>query len=265
MKEKEKDKRVIKNWRPISLINVDAKIISKVLAKRLEKVLPNLIHPSQNAFVKGRSIFDAIRTIDDIVDYTKWNSWSGFMITIDFEKAFDTLDLQFLIRALHKFNFGPSFIQWMRVLYKNASSCVINNGFTTGPFLLGRGARQGIPLSPYLFILALETLAIKIREDCNIQGLKIGEEMIKLSLFADDMTCVLKDKTKLFRILNSFGECSALKVNDEKRTEIMPLGDNILQEKDFPTHSICNLGDIFWGYILVMMKDKGTTLTLVKL
>ena len=110
IEKKGKDKRLIKNWRTISLINVDAKIISKILAKRLEKVLPNLIHPNQNAFVKGRSIFDAIRTIDDIVDYTKRNSWSGILIAIDFEKAFDTLDLQFLIRTLHKFNFGPSFI-----------------------------------------------------------------------------------------------------------------------------------------------------------
>ena len=145
------------------------------------------------------------------MDYTKRNSWSGFLIAIDFEKAFDTLDFQFLIRISHIFNFCPSFIQWMRVLYKNASSCVLNNGFTTGPFLLGRGVRQGDPLSPYLFILALETLAIKIREDCNVQGLKIGEEMIKLSLFADDTTSVIKDKTcytNLFRVLNSFGECS---------------------------------------------------------
>ena len=86
IEKKGKGKRLIKNWRPMSLINVDAKIISKVLAKRLEKVLPNLIHPNQNAFVKGRSIFDAIRTIDDIVDYTKRNSWSGILISIDFEK-----------------------------------------------------------------------------------------------------------------------------------------------------------------------------------
>ena len=85
------------------------KLFLKVLAKRLEKVLPNLIHASQNAFVKGRSIFNAITTIDDIVDYTKRNSWSGFMIAIDFAKAFDTLDFQFLIRTLHKLNFGPSF------------------------------------------------------------------------------------------------------------------------------------------------------------
>ena len=70
----------------------------------------------------------------------------------------------------------------MRVLYKNAPSCVMNNGFTTGPFPLGRGVRQGDPLSPYLFILALETLAIKIRQGSSVQGLKIGEEMIKLSI-----------------------------------------------------------------------------------
>ena len=146
MKKKGKDKRLIKNWRPISLINVDAKIISKVLANRLENVLPKLIHPNQNAFVKGRSIFDAVRTIDDILDYTKGNSWSGMLVAVDFEEAFDTLNFQFLLRTLHKFNFGPSFIQWIRVLYKNTSSCVMNNGFMTALFPLGRGVRQGDPL-----------------------------------------------------------------------------------------------------------------------
>ena len=188
IEKKGKDKRMIKNWRPISLINVDAKIISKVLAKRLEKVLPFIIHANQNAFVKGRSIFDAIRTIDDMIDYTKRNNLSGFFIAIDFEKAFDTLNFNFLIRTLHKFNFGSSFIHWIRVLYSNVSSCVMNNGFTTAPFMLGRGVRQGDPLSPYLFIIALEILAERIRSDSKIQGFRIGEEMVKLSLFADDMT-----------------------------------------------------------------------------
>lgn len=76
---------MIKNWHPISLINVEAKIISKVLAKRLEKVLPPIIHSNQNALVKGRSFLDAVRTIDDMVDYTKRNSLSGLLIAIDFE------------------------------------------------------------------------------------------------------------------------------------------------------------------------------------
>ena len=78
-------------------------------------------------------------------------------------------------------------------MYNKASSCVINNGFTSGPFSLSRGVRQGDPLSPYLFILALEILAIKITDDNNIQGIRIGEKIVKLTLFVDDMTCVIKD------------------------------------------------------------------------
>ena len=253
VEKKGKDKRMIKNWRPISLINVDAKIASKTLGKRLEKVLPEIIHSNQNAFVKGRSIFDAIRTIDDVMEYTKEKDLSGILVAIDFEKAFDTLNFNFLIRALHKFNFGPSFIQWIRILYKNISSCVMNNGFTTAPFTLSRGVRQGDPLSPYLFIIALETLAIKIRNDDSIKGFNIGEETTKLSLFADDMTCFLRDKeshTSLFAILESFGSCSGLRVNHEK-TEIIALGSTILHEKDFNDHKICGIIKIlgiYFGY-----------------
>ena len=253
IEKKGRDKRLIKNWRPISLINVDAKIISKVLAKRLEKVLPSIIHFNQNAFVKNRSIFDALRTIEDVVDYTKRNSLSGILIAIDFEKAFDTLNFNFLIRALHKFNFGPSFIHWIRILYNNVSSAVMNNGFTTGNFALGRGVRQGDPLSPYLFIIALEILAIKIRNDRNIQGFKIGQEILKLSIFADDMTCFLKDISSykaLFDILELFGKCSGLKVNHEK-TEIFPLGNTFLRDTDFPKHNICviiKILGVYFGY-----------------
>ena len=180
IEKKRKDKRMIRNWRPISLINVDAKIASKTLAKRLEKVLPEIIHSNQNVFVKGRSIFDAIRTIDDLMEYTKGKDLPGILVAIDFEKAFDMLNLNFLMRTLHKFNFGPSFIQWIRTLYKNVKSCVMNNGFTTGPFTLSRGVCQDDPLSLYLFIIALETLTIKIRNEDSIKGFKIGGETTKL-------------------------------------------------------------------------------------
>ena len=129
----------------------------------------------------------------------------------------------------------------------------MNNGFTTGPFMLSRGVRQGDLLSPYLFIIALETLAIKIRSDILIKGFKIGGEPTKLSLFADDMTCFLRDKesyTSLFATLESFGSCSGLRVNHEK-TEIFALGSNNLKDKDLNDHKICEtikiLG-VYFGY-----------------
>ena len=86
VEKKGKDKGLIKNWRPISLINVDTKIVSKALAKRQEHNLPDLIHYNQIAYVKGRSIFDAARTIDDVLEYTKQSEQSGILVTIDFEK-----------------------------------------------------------------------------------------------------------------------------------------------------------------------------------
>ena len=227
----------------------------KKIAKRLEKVLLYIIHANQNVFVKGRSIFDALRTIDDVVDYTKCNCLPDILIAIDFEKTLDTLELNFLIRNLHKFNFVPSFIHWIRILYKDLSSAVMNNGFTTGHFPLERGVRQGDPLSPYLFIIAVETLAIRIREDNNIQGFKFGQEILKLSSFVDDRTCFLKDNfssNALFETLELFGECSGLKVNHEK-TEFFALGNSTLQDVDFPKHNICACVNIkilavYFGY-----------------
>jgi len=137
LEKKGKDKRLIKNWCSISLINVDAKIASKTLAKRLDPNLPELIQCSQNAYVKGRSIFDAVGTFGDILEYTKHMKMSGILVAIGFEKAFDSLDHTYLLKVLNVFNFGPSFIQWIRTLYSNISSCIINNGFTSDYFTVG--------------------------------------------------------------------------------------------------------------------------------
>ena len=223
--KKDRDRRYIKNWRPISLLNVDMKIASKALALRLEKILPEIIQADQYAYVKGRTIFDAIRTIDDIMEFTKIQQLSGLMVAFDFEKAFDSLSWSFLFRALQSFNFGESFIRWVTVLYCNISSCVLNNGFSSQLFDVRRGVRQGDPLSAYLFIIALEVLLVKIRSDDGIKGIVVDKE-IKLAAFADDLTTFLRDVNSLENLsatLHRFGICSGLKLNAEK-TEALWLG-----------------------------------------
>ena len=117
IEKKDKDKRKISNWRPISLINVDVKIGSKAIDLRLQTVLPRIIHHNQHGYVKGRTINDAIRTIDDILVYTERYGINGKMLAIDFQKAFDSVNRNFLFSTLAALNFGSSFIQWIQTFY----------------------------------------------------------------------------------------------------------------------------------------------------
>ena len=102
IEKKNRVRRLIKHWRPISLVNVDVKIGSKAISKRRES-LPHIIHYDQNAFVKGRTIFDAVRTINDVIDFTKLKNYRGILTAIDFEKAFDSLNWDFLLKSLETF------------------------------------------------------------------------------------------------------------------------------------------------------------------
>ena len=117
IEKKDKDRRYMENWRPISLLNVDYKIAgSKALATRLGKILPEIIHESQCAYVKGRTIFDAVRSIiNDVMEYTKFHNIPGLMTTFELKKAFDSLSWECLFNTLKVFNFGHSFIHWIKV------------------------------------------------------------------------------------------------------------------------------------------------------
>ena len=152
-----KDRTHLENWRPISLINVDAKIASKVIATRITKILPEIIHSNQTGYVSCRYIGEAARSILDIMEYTKTLNIQGILLFIDFEKAFDSLEWNFMFKCLEIFGFGHSLVRWVKTFYNNVFSCIINNGSFSANFQLSRGVRQGDPLSPYLFVIAIET------------------------------------------------------------------------------------------------------------
>ena len=156
IEKRDKDKRFISNWRPISLLNVDTKVISKCLATRLVPILPSIISSDQTAYVKGRFIGESTRLISDILDISDTENLSGYILTADLEKAFDSIDHTFLISCLKKYGFGPKFIKWVNILLNKNESCVMNGGTTTKYFNLHRGARQGDPIAAYFFILVLE-------------------------------------------------------------------------------------------------------------
>ena len=269
--KKGKDRRFIENWRPISLLNVDAKIMSKVIAARIKEVLPNVIHSNQTGYVKDRYIGETVRSIFDIMELTDAENIPGLLIFIDFQKAFDTLEWDFLLKCLEAFNFGHDFMHWVRLFYKNIQSCVINNGTASDYFTLKRGARQGDPLSPYLFVLAVETLAIAIRNNVQIKGIKIGNEVTKVLQFADDITAVLSDinsALSLFQSLKHFEILSGLKVNNSK-TEGLWIG--ALKNNDskplgikWPNEPIKALGVFTYDKTLLYEKNFGRNLLALK-
>ena len=170
--KKDRDRRFIKNWKPISLLNVDMKLISKVLASRLKSVISSIVNENQVAYVNNRFISESGRLISDVLEITNSLDIEGILMTVDIEKAFDSINHSFLMCVLKKFGFGNDFRKWIQILMKNPESCVINGGKTTPYFKLERGTRQGDPISAYLFIIALEVVFSLIKANPDIEGLQ---------------------------------------------------------------------------------------------
>ena len=153
----------IKNWRPVSLLCSEYKILSKALGNRLAGVLGQVIHPDQRYFVPVRSIFDNISLIRDIFYVSKLLNLDCGLLSLDQEKAFDRVEHSYLWSALTAFGFGKNFIDMIRVLYCDVESMLKINGGLCAPFQVLRGIRQGCPLSGMLYSLAIEPLLQQIR------------------------------------------------------------------------------------------------------
>ncbi|KAI2645988.1 LINE-1 retrotransposable element ORF2 protein [Labeo rohita] len=212
-----KDPTLCNSYRPISLLNVDVKILAKTLASRLEVILPSIISEEQTGFIKGRYSFSNIRTLFNIV-YSRQNSGSSeVIISLDAEKAFDRIEWVYLFRVLEEFGFGDGLISWIRLLCTDPQASIYTNSVNSEYFTLSRGTRQGCPLSPLLFAIAIEPLSIMLRTLPVFQGIIRKGIEYKLSLYADDLLLYVTDPIasipELIRLLDDFGKYSGYKLN----------------------------------------------------
>ena len=217
--KRDRDKRFVKNWQPVCLLNVNTKILFKSLEEKLKNVLPELISSNQTAYVKNRCISESGRLMSDLIEMCDILDIPGYLLIIDIKKTFDSLDHNFLLSALKKFGFGENFIHWIKVLLNNQQWCVINECFTTRYFNLEKDARQGDPISAYLFILALEVLFELIKNDGEIRGVTIFNHAFLYTAFADDSTFFLNDLLSVKNLIDTFTDFSlfsGLKANFSK-------------------------------------------------
>ena len=223
----------LKNWRCIVMLNVDYKVCSSVLNNRLKKIIPDLISSEQTGFIKGRYIGQNIRIMLELAEHLKVKNKDGILISLDITAAFDTVRHDYLVDVLERFGLPEQFIQWIRVLYTAPHSQVINNGYTTHGFLHERGVRQGDVLSPTLFLLAAEILAIAIKKHEKIKGIDVNGKTLKTSQYADDTTLFLSDEDSILalkELLEKFGRISGLIVNQTK-TQCTGLGAKASENK----------------------------------
>ena len=225
---KKKDPTEISNYRPITLLNTDYKILTKALAVQLISEIEHLIHPDQAGFIRNRSIFNHIRLAKTIIDFAEAVEEDGAIVALDQEKAYDKIKHDYLWSTMEKFRIPRTFTDTVRSLYSNAYTMVAINGTFSKPYKVTCGVRQGDPLSCALFDLAIEPLACRLRTDRRLRGYNIpgSEEKLITTLFADDTNLYLSKYDKMDdvqEILKEWCLASGAKFNIEKM-EIIPIG-----------------------------------------
>ena len=247
---KKEDPREIRNYRPIILLQVDYKIRSKILVYRLKPAMEEIVHKAQLGFVPGRSITDATHLLKLIQAYLDETENEGLIIAADWEKAFDRVSWEYLSQALRALGFGPTACRWIDIMYNSEAPpqrFLRVNGTRSDPFSIMSGVPQGCPASPLLFLVVAEALTRAIEDDKRIHGIKVHDQEIKITQFADDTQILLagyKNLKFVWPILDEYEKATAMKAN-AKKFEGLRCGT--LRNKPVPIVDVLRTDIIQWA------------------
>ena len=216
----------IKGWRPLTLLNSVYKIASGVLAQRIKKFINKITHEHQYGFVSGKNASDMVELLNKIMSNSKRGNLHTVLLALDFKGAFDTVRHEAIIRALKMKGFGPKYINWVAALLANNESKLVINGRTNDDYKIKvkRSARQGDPLSPYLFILVLDELLERMDCDDILEGIVVENKIINSLAFADDNYTAIVDTlegiklkvARIIKIMEKFRRATGLTINVTK-------------------------------------------------
>ena len=203
---KNNEKELLKNWRPVSLLCVDYKILTKIISNRLKTTLDQAISKEQTCGIPNCSIFSNLLTILELIYNSNTKNTQSYIVSIDQKKAFDKLDKEFLYKIMERLGYSKTFINFIKKIYQNTESMICNNGFLSSPFPLTRGVRQGCPLSLLLYIINGEVINLNVKSNTKIVGYPIPnqKQYLKLSQYADDTNFFVLTEESITQILLFF-------------------------------------------------------------
>ncbi|GJX19405.1 RNA-directed DNA polymerase, eukaryota [Tanacetum coccineum] len=218
------DAKLVNDFRPISLIGSLYKVVTKVLANRLAFVMSDLISDSQSAFIANRQILDGPFILNELLQWCKRKKKQAMFFKVDFAKAYDSVRWDYLLDVLKAFGFGNNWCKWIRGIFSSAKASVLVNGSPTMEFPFHCGLKQGDPLSPYLFILIMESLNLSVSRAIDegvFKGIQLDRSISISHLFyADDAMFIGEwsdiNLKGIINILQCFFLASGLRINIDK-------------------------------------------------
>ena len=220
-----RDTRVLANLRPITLLCADFKIFEKIIANRMIPAMEHIIAEDQRGFMQNRRISVNIRKILDLIQKADEEDLEAFILSVDFMKCFDKIEIPAIQGALEYFGFGQEITKWLNITYTGFQAKIQNNGYFSQPISIKRGVHQGGPASSFYFLICAEILAIQLRQSRDlghIKGIPVNDIINLLGQYADDADLyLLNDQNSLhtvFNIITEFGKHTGFTINYDKTT-----------------------------------------------